>query len=139
MLRALSKVSFLCGGEALALLLDELVDMVPYTRCQLLRGPYACKLQDSRLLSETSFQLQPGWPFEKDPLTAFASYASLAHALDLPTLSKLCGKNQALQRVEERCPRRSIHKVLAPGLKTAAPSNSDMNVLYIDCFRKSVE
>mmetsp|Transcript_130538 Transcript_130538/g.418556 ORF Transcript_130538/g.418556 Transcript_130538/m.418556 type:complete len:483 (+) Transcript_130538:93-1541(+) len=76
-------------------LLEKLVDCVPYSRFQLFRGPYACKLKQGQLRADTC--LEPEGYFRSDPLAAFASHVDPGYALALPSVEQLLAENEELR------------------------------------------
>lgn len=89
----------LVGGISVPIL-DRVVDRVPYSRFQTLRGPYACKLVGGQLLRET--RLEPESLFRSDPLAAFAGLADSDYALELPPVELLLQENEELRHFYER-------------------------------------
>lgn len=86
------------SGESLPIL-DQVVDRVPYSKFQLLRGPYACKLKDGLLHADTC--LEPEGVFRSDPLAYFAGNVDQAYQLKLPSVSELLGWNEELRHFQE--------------------------------------
>eukprot|EP00933_Yihiella_yeosuensis_P014273 TRINITY_DN12852_c2_g2_i1.p1 TRINITY_DN12852_c2_g2~~TRINITY_DN12852_c2_g2_i1.p1 ORF type:complete len:510 (+),score=62.77 TRINITY_DN12852_c2_g2_i1:50-1531(+) len=80
-------------------ILEQLVDRVPYTRFQLFRGPYACKLKAGKL--ERDSKLEPEGVFKSDPLACFASHVEPDYALQLPKLTDLLDWNEELRHYYE--------------------------------------
>lgn len=112
------------GGHPL---LHELVDSVPYTRFQLFRGPFACKLRDGSLRPDTS--LEPNMQFNGDPLTCFAGYANPDYALELPSVEQLLSENEALNKLYKERRGRILR---ATG---GQASSADQFNLYNDSFQ----
>mmetsp|Transcript_53728 Transcript_53728/g.136321 ORF Transcript_53728/g.136321 Transcript_53728/m.136321 type:complete len:487 (-) Transcript_53728:68-1528(-) len=76
-------------------LLEKIVDCMPYSRFQLFRGPYACKLKQGQLMADTC--LEPEGYFRSDPLAAFASHVDPGYALPLPSVEQLLAENEELR------------------------------------------
>jgi len=65
-------------------ILGEVVDTVPYSKFQLLRAPWAAKLnKDMRLMRETMFT-PPAIPLYGDPNTIYAGYTKAEYRRKLP-------------------------------------------------------
>lgn len=82
-------------GEEQVNILDLVVDRVPYTKFQLFRGPYACKLKEGSLRFDT--KLEPVEYFQGNPLSCFASFADPTCKLQLPPMRSLLEWNKDLR------------------------------------------
>ena len=96
-------------------------------------------------MSNTSLRVEAGSLFEQDAMTAFATYASLSHAFNLPSLPQLCNANPALETLRLVAGQRPVGKThaaydskLPRGLKHKAPSggNAYKHALHTDEFKK---
>lgn len=81
-------------------LLEQLVDCVPYSQFQLLRGPFACKLKNGLLQPDTS--LEPEGYFRSDPLAYFAGHVDSDYALPFPSVDTLVSRNEKLRHYREQ-------------------------------------
>lgn len=130
MLNALpALVAELEGGESVPIL-EKVVDRVPYTKFQLFRGPYACKLTSGVLRRET--RLEPEGHFRDDPLAAFASRVNEDYALELPPTARLLEWNEELRFFNER--QQSLVSA-ANGGTMGQVSPQDMANLYTPTFQ----
>lgn len=86
------------SGENLQIL-KEVVDRVPYMSFQLLRGPYACKVQDRIYLKDTQFR--PQELYKHDPMTCFAGRAVREYALPLPQVEQLLDWNEEVRHFHQ--------------------------------------
>jgi len=111
-------------------ILQVVVDRVPYSKFQSLRGPYACKLKDGELRTDTQLVPEDGF-FQGDPLTCFAGYVDTSYALPMPPLSQLLAWNSEISDLHEQ------HRV-----RVAAPdggnavSPQDIANLYDTAFQR---
>ena len=95
------------GGEER--LLQRLVDSAVYKPFQLLRGPYACKL-DKKGQVVGSSKFEPQEVFRKDELTCFAGYVREDYALPLPSIDEILQQHEALLEEDEQ----AILRLFAP-------------------------
>lgn len=131
LLSALPALEVDLGGQESVPVLDRLVDRVPYTSFQLLRGPYACKLKTGELRYDT--RLEPDMFFRNDELTCFAGNVDSDYSLVLPKLSELLEQNTALK---DLCSRQ-VERVNINSSRPPSPQSAqDLAALYQDCFRK---
>jgi len=117
-------------GSCLAIL-EEVVDRVPYSCFQLLRGPYACKTFDGYFRLDTMLEPE-GRMFRDDPLTCFASRAERGYALQLPPPPKLLEWNADLRHQVQTSAAQHIVSAERPG--TANPM--DLANLYLTRFQR---
>ena len=91
------------GGEER--LLQRLVDGAVYKPFQLLRGPYACKMDEKGNVIGSS-KFEPETVFRKDELTCFAGYVRPDYALPLRSVDEILSQHEALlQEDEQELPR----------------------------------
>lgn len=117
-------------GEESVPVLERLVDRVPYTKFQLFRGPYACKLKQGELRYET--RLEPEDYFRRDQLTCFAGYVDTDYALELPALSKLLEWNEELQICHEK---QSQRVFASRDTRDSISSVYDQTTLFVERFQ----
>lgn len=115
-------------GQKSVPVLDRIVDRVPYTRFQLFRGPFACKLKTGELCFDT--RLQPEGFFRNDELTCFAGHTNSDYSLPLPSLSELLEWNKELEDHHSR----QLERVHNRGGGTSLGHGRE--ALYRDCFLK---
>mmetsp|Transcript_18530 Transcript_18530/g.58048 ORF Transcript_18530/g.58048 Transcript_18530/m.58048 type:complete len:480 (+) Transcript_18530:3-1442(+) len=118
------------GGESVEVL-SKLVDRVPYSRFQLFRGPYACKLAAGQLRRETS--LEPESWFRGDPLTCFAGHVEPYYALDLPNVQRILEWNPELRDLH-MTHQRHVGDAAVEGPRQISPQ--DLASLYMESFRQ---
>lgn len=116
-------------GEESIQILDKLVDRVPYSRFQLLRGPFACKLKDGALQPETL--LEPQEYFRNDPLTCFAGYVNPDYTLALPPVQRLLECNEELRQIIEK------HSERVTSCQASRLPSLDLTNLLLDNFQTS--
>lgn len=117
------------GGQSVPIL-KQVVDRVPYSRFQLFRGPYACKLSQGRLRRDT--QLDPEGHFRGDPLTIFAGHVVEEYALDIPLVEDLLARNDELRHLHEQ----AKAMVASAGVELGRISPQDRANLYDAKFRR---
>lgn len=118
------------GNESVPIL-AKLVDHVPYTRFQLFRGPYACKLKNGQLRPETV--LEPEGFFRDDPLACFAGHVEDRYALELPSLQRVLEWNPEVRNLHETH-QRHVMDAAVEGPRQVSPQ--DLASLYMECFRQ---
>lgn len=123
LLSALRTVLIDFGTESIPIL-EKLVDPIPYTKFQLFRGPFACKLKEGTLLPNT--RLEPDNYFRDDPLASFAGHTDFDYALQLPTMDQLLSVNEELRSLigERRA------RMRAAGVNCKGPWGQDEALLY---------
>jgi len=111
-------------------ILQVLVDRMPYTKFQPLRGPYACKLKDRELHTDTQLVPEDSF-FQSDPLTCFAGYVEPSYALPMPPLAQLLQWNRDISDFEKQ----HRERIAAPdGGKSISPQ--DAANLYDSAFQQ---
>mmetsp|Transcript_66544 Transcript_66544/g.187416 ORF Transcript_66544/g.187416 Transcript_66544/m.187416 type:complete len:498 (-) Transcript_66544:226-1719(-) len=112
------------SGESVPIL-DHVVDRVPYSRFQLFRGPYACKVSGGRFRPETC--LEPEGHFRSDPLASFASRIDPDYKLQLAPLAQLLEGNPELRHAHQQ---QSDRVVASLDGSPREVSPSDLALLY---------
>lgn len=114
-------------GESIPIL-ERLVDRVPYTKFQLFRGPYACKMKDGEIRPETQFV--PVSFFQNDQRSCFASYVDPDWALNLASVDELLQHNDELRSLHQ------THMNRMPISMGGTASHQDQLCLYDPVFQR---
>jgi len=115
------------GGESVPIL-ARVVDPAVYSKFQLFRGPYACKLKSGLLRPET--KLEPEDCFRSDPLAVFAGRIEQDYALELPPVSQLLRNNEVLRHHHETKRWQIMASSVTPGAPSDGVSPQDQALLY---------
>jgi len=136
---ALSEVKFEIKDHGSIPILQQLVDRVPYTKFQLFRGPYACKISKGRYRPETAFR--PEGFFSNNPLACFVGYVNQDYRLPLLRPAQVLECNGEVRHHQEQS-RLHIHKTLAVndwGYSHDNISLQDKSYLYDPVFEQDTK